>query len=83
MRKPGGLPSRTLKAAKSIAAAVDSFLHGYQLAVGIAAVCTAVAGGLAWSGFRHRAEAPRPAACPPAREREATVTADGPHRRRR
>ncbi|MET8182342.1 MFS transporter [Streptomyces sp. NPDC005336] len=36
--------------------AVDSFLHGYQLAVGIAAACTAVAAALAWTGFRQRVE---------------------------
>lgn len=36
--------------------AIDSFLHGYQLAVGVAAACTAVAAGLAWRGFRHRVE---------------------------
>jgi EmrB/QacA subfamily drug resistance transporter len=34
-------------------AAVDSFLHGFQLAVAIAAVCTALAAGLAYVGFRQ------------------------------
>lgn len=35
-------------------AAIDSFLHGYQVAVGIAAACTAIAAGLAWRGLRQR-----------------------------
>jgi hypothetical protein len=58
--------------------AVDSFLHGYQLAVGIAAACTAVAAGLAWTGFRQRAERQQAATQPdPAvQKREATVTGD-------
>jgi MFS transporter, DHA2 family, methylenomycin A resistance protein len=34
--------------------AVASFLHGYQLAVGIAAACTALAAGLGYAGFRQR-----------------------------
>ena len=34
--------------------AVHSFLHGYQLAVGLAAVCTAAASGLAYTGFRQQ-----------------------------
>ncbi|WP_049649204.1 MFS transporter [Kitasatospora sp. MY 5-36] len=45
--------------------AVDSFLHGYQLSIGIAAAATAVAAVLAWAGFRQRAgqlpTAPEPA----------------------
>ncbi|MEU6916034.1 MFS transporter [Streptomyces olindensis] len=65
--------------------AVDAFLHGYQLAVAIAAACTAVAAGLAWTGFRQRTgrarAGERPA--PPVEEREATVTGDGPRRRSR
>jgi hypothetical protein len=63
--------------------AVDSFLHGYQLAVGIAAACTAVAAGLAWTGFRQRAERQQAATQPdPAvQKREATVTGDRSPRR--
>lgn len=64
---------------------VDSFLHGYQLAVGIAAACTAVAAGLAWTGFRHRTRQPggvtRPKAM--AQEHEATMIGNGPHRQSR
>ena len=36
-------------------AAVDSFLHGFQLTVAIAAACTALAAGLAYAGFRQSA----------------------------
>ncbi|MGW2422076.1 MFS transporter [Streptomyces sp. NPDC001709] len=64
-------------------ATVDSFLHGYQLAVGIAAACTAVAAGLAWTGFRNRAERPEAAAhpAPVVEEHEVTMAEDGLHQR--
>lgn len=62
-------------------ATVDSFLHGYQLAVGIAAACTAVAAGLAWTGFRHRAVQPEGATHPEAAaEEETAMTGNEPHR---
>ncbi|MFD8463455.1 MFS transporter [Streptomyces antimycoticus] len=58
---------------------VNSFLHGYQLAVGIAAACTAVAAGLAWTGFRHRTER-QEATEPEVQEHEDTMTGNGPQR---
>ncbi|MEU0934434.1 MFS transporter [Embleya sp. NPDC005971] len=35
--------------------AIDSFLHGYQMAVGLASACTLVAAAVAYAGFRQRA----------------------------
>lgn len=34
--------------------AVDSFLHGYRLALGLSAACTAAAAAVAYAGFRRR-----------------------------
>ncbi|MEV5978409.1 MFS transporter [Streptomyces sp. NPDC052114] len=63
--------------------AVDSFLHGYQLAVGIAAACTVVAAALAWTGFRQKTDQRQAGARQEevAHEREAAVTGDGFPRR--
>lgn len=40
--------------------AVDSFLHGYRLAVGLSAVCTAAAAAVACAGFGRRRSCDRP-----------------------
>ena len=59
---------------RSKSLAVHSFLHGYQLAVGIAAACTALAAVAAYAGYRRRPEQPTPLDVPRMQESEPMPT---------